>query len=128
MGRYQIDRAPLPALALTVDTSALTAIGNDYGYQDVSARQIRGIGVAADVLVALSTSGNSANVIKAAKVARGIGVKVVGLTGADDSKLAEICDISIRVPSNQTNHIQEMHIAVGHMVCGLVEAALSMPR
>jgi D-sedoheptulose 7-phosphate isomerase len=124
MGRYLKDRKPLPALALTVDTSALTAIANDYGYENVFARQLRGIGVKGDVLIGLSTSGNSPNVLKAASVAREMGIKVVAFTGGNGGKLAAIADVTINVPAVMTNNIQEMHIAIGHMLCGFVEAAV----
>lgn len=122
MGRYLRDRAPLPSLALTVDTSALTAIGNDYGYEQVFSRQLRGIGRRGDVLVGISTSGNSGNVLHAFQVAREIGVATLAMTGEGGGKLAELGDLAIRVPSRQTNEIQEMHIVVGHMLCGYVEA------
>jgi D-sedoheptulose 7-phosphate isomerase len=121
MGRYKQDRAPLPALALTVDTSALTAIANDYGYEDIFARQLMGLGHKGDVLFALSTSGNSNNVLAALKTARDTGIHTIGLTGEDGGKMKSACDICICVPSRETNHIQEMHIAVGHMICGIVE-------
>lgn len=121
MGRYRLDRRPLAALALTVDTSALTAIANDYSYDDVFARQLLGIGVAGDVLVALSTSGNSVNVIRAIAAAKKRGLTVIGLTGEAGGEMKDLCDLCIRVPSTETNHIQEMHIAVGHMICGIVE-------
>lgn len=124
VGRYQLDRAPLPALALTVDTSALTAIANDYSFDEVFARQLGGVGQAGDVLVAISTSGNSKNVIRAVEVAREKGIKAVGLTGKSGGLLRQLCDICICVPSDQTNHIQEMHIAIGHVICGEVERAL----
>ena len=121
MGRFLVDRRPLAALALTVDTSALTAIANDYAYADVFSRQLAGIGNAGDVLVAISTSGNSANVVNAVALAAERGIASIGLTGAAGGKLKELCDLAICVPSSQTNHIQEMHIAVGHFICGLVE-------
>jgi D-sedoheptulose 7-phosphate isomerase len=124
MGRYLKDRAPLAALALTVDTSALTAIANDYSYDEVFARQLRGIGRHGDLLVGLSTSGNSANVVKAVEAAREIGVVTLVLTGQKGGRMAEIADHVIRVPATRTNSIQEMHIVVGHMLCGLVEEAL----
>jgi D-sedoheptulose 7-phosphate isomerase len=124
MGRYLRDRAPLPALALTVDTSALTAIGNDYGYVEVFARQLRGVGRRGDVLVGLSTSGNSANVIAAIEAAHLMGIVTVGMTGTNSGRMNDLCDTLIRVPATRTNRIQEMHIAVGHMLCGLVEDAL----
>jgi len=124
MGRYLRDRDPLPALALTVDTSALTAIGNDYGYKNIFSRQLRGIGNKGDVLIGLSTSGNSENVVNAMNVAREMGICTIALTGQGGGKLSQIADICIRAPSTQTNMIQEMHIAVGHMLCGLAEEAL----
>jgi D-sedoheptulose 7-phosphate isomerase len=124
MGRYLIDRAPLPALALTVDTSALTAIANDYSYDDVFARQLRGIGQAGDVLVGISTSGNSRNVLRAIEAARDKAIKTIGLTGQSGGLMRQLCDVCICVPSDRTNHIQEMHIAIGHMICGEVERAL----
>jgi D-sedoheptulose 7-phosphate isomerase len=128
VGRYLIDRAPLPALALTVDTSALTAIANDYSFDEVFARQLGGVGQAGDVLVAISTSGNSKNVLRAIAVAREKGIKTVGLTGQSGGQMRQLCDICICVPSDSTNHIQEMHIAVGHVICGAVERRLAGDR
>lgn len=124
MGRFLVDRGPLPALALTVDTSALTAIGNDYAYDEVFARQLRGLGRPGDVLVAISTSGNSANVLKAIAAARDMGVATLGLGGGMGGRMASSCDLCLCVPATRTDHIQEMHIAVGHMLCGMVEEAL----
>jgi D-sedoheptulose 7-phosphate isomerase len=124
MGRYLRDRKPLPSLSLTVDTSALTAIGNDYGYEQVFSRQLRGIGCAGDVLVGISTSGNSANVVHAFHVAREIGITCISFTGEGGGKLAALADLAIRVPSTRTNEIQEMHITIGHMLCGFVEEAV----
>ncbi|MEO1016632.1 MAG: SIS domain-containing protein [Pseudomonadota bacterium] len=124
MGRFLIDRAPLPALALTVDTSALTAISNDYGYNEVFARQLRGIGREGDVLFGLSTSGNSENVLRSFTVAKEIGIFCIAMTGAGDSKLSAFADLALQVPSSATNHIQEMHIAIGHIICGIVEREL----
>lgn len=124
MGRFLKDRDPLPALALTVDTSAITAIGNDYGYEHIFSRQLRGIGRAGDVLVAISTSGGSRNVIAALKAAREIGVRTIGLTGSNGGPMQEFCDICIKAPAHRTDHIQQLHIAVGHILCGLVEEAL----
>lgn len=125
VGRYLIDRAALPALALTVDTSALTAIANDYSYGEVFARQLAGLGQPGDVLVALSTSGNSKNVLRAIEVARDKSIRTIGLTGQSGGLMRQLCDICICVPSDRTNHIQEMHIAVGHVICGAVERAMS---
>jgi len=122
-GRFLHDRRALAGLALTVDTSALTAIGNDFGFDAVFSRQLRGLGRKGDALVAISTSGNSINVIEAVKAAREIGIKVVGLTGAGGGKLAAVADICLKVPAERTDHIQEMHIAIGHLLCGIVEEA-----
>lgn len=121
MGRYKIDRKPMPALSLTTDTSALTAIGNDYGYEFVFSRPLRGIGQAGDVLVGISTSGNSKNIINAFKVARELGITSVAFTGASGGIMKQTADITLNVPSDITNNIQEMHIACGHMICGIVE-------
>ncbi|MFZ5692313.1 MAG: D-sedoheptulose-7-phosphate isomerase [Pseudomonadota bacterium] len=128
VGRYLIDRAPLPALALTVDTSALTAIANDYSFDEVFARQLGGVGQKGDVLVAISTSGNSRNVLRAIEVAREKGIKTIGLTGESGGQMRQLCDICICAPSDRTNHIQEMHIAIGHMMCGEVERRLAGDR
>jgi len=124
MGRFLVDRHPMAAVSLTVDTSALTAIGNDYGYEAIFSRQLRGIAVSGDVLVGLSTSGNSANVVQAFKVAREMEVRTIGLTGTGGGNMANYCDLLIAVPNNQTNHIQEAHITIGHIICGLVEEAI----
>ena len=124
IGRYKLDRTPLPALALTVDTSALTAIANDYSFDDIFARQVRGIGRANDVLIAISTSGTSPNVLRAIEAAREKGITTIGLTGQSGGRMRQLCDICVSVPSDQTNHIQEMHIAIGHMICGVVEQRL----
>ena len=124
MGRYLKDRNPLPAISLTVDTSALTAIGNDYGYDNVFSRQLKGLGSEGDVLYATSTSGNSKNVLAAIKVAKEMGIKVIGITGKDPRKMKKECDILVNVPSDKTNKIQEMHIIVGHFICGKVETTL----
>lgn len=121
MGRYKIDRAPMPAMSLTTDTSALTAIGNDYGYEKVFSRPLKGIGNAGDVLVGISTSGNSKNVLDAFAAAQEKGIATVAFTGAKGGKMKETADITLNVPSDITNNIQEMHIACGHLICGLVE-------
>lgn len=122
MGRYKFDRAPMPAMSLTVDTSALTAIGNDYGYDKVFSRQLRGIGNKGDVLVGISTSGNSKNILDAFAVAKGKGIKTVAFTGEAGGEMLKSADICLNVPSSTTNNIQEMHIACGHLICGIVEA------
>ena len=121
MGRYQRERRPLPALSLTVDSSALTAIANDYGYAETFARQLMGIGAKGDVLVGLSTSGNSENVLRAFAVAKDMGIGTIALTGQSGGKLAGAAELCIMVPSIRTNEIQEMHIAIGHLICGLIE-------
>lgn len=121
MGRYKFDRDPLPAMSLTTDTSALTAIGNDYGYECVFSRPLKGIGKLGDVLVGISTSGNSKNIIDAFNVAKTKGITTIAFTGDKGGKMREIADVTLNVPSDITNNIQEMHIACGHMICGMVE-------
>ena len=124
MGRYKVDRSPLPAIAVTVDTSALTAIANDYGYDNVFSRQINGLGTQGDVLFALSTSGKSESILGAIKTAKNIGMKIISLTGSSINEMNDLSDVCINVPSKETNHIQEMHITIGHLICGLVEDEL----
>jgi D-sedoheptulose 7-phosphate isomerase len=117
------ERPGLPAIALTTDTSFLTAYANDCGYEGVFERQVRTLGVAGDVLIGISTSGNSVNVINAFEAARSMGLRTIALTG-DSGRLGEIADISIAVPSSNTNHIQEAHLAIEHTLCFLVERLL----
>lgn len=124
MGRFLIDREPMPALSLTVDTSALTAIGNDYGFETVFSRQLRGIGVSGDVIIGLSTSGNSPNVVRAFETAKDMKITTIGLTGAGGGAMASFSDILLAVPDPRTNHIQEAHIAVGHLICAIIERDL----
>lgn len=121
VGRYKINRAALPGMSLTVDTSALTAIGNDFGYDQVFIRQVEGLGKAGDCLVGISTSGNSQNIVNAFQKAKEMGIKTIALTGEGGGKMKEIADICLNVPSNITNNIQEMHIACGHILCDIVE-------
>jgi D-sedoheptulose 7-phosphate isomerase len=128
MGRFLLDRAPMSAVSLTVDTSALTAIGNDYDFDNVFSRQLRGIGREGDVLFGMSTSGNSANVLRAFETARDMGITTIGLTGEGGGRMADLSDILIAVPHRQTNHIQEAHIAIGHMICAMVEDNLCSPK
>jgi D-sedoheptulose 7-phosphate isomerase len=123
-GRFIKDRVPLAAMALSTDSSALTCIGNDYSFDEVFARQVTGLGRPGDCLLAISTSGNSRNVIRAAEAARAARMRIVGLLGRDGGALLERCDISIVVPSPTTARIQEAHIFIGHTLCGLVEHAL----
>jgi D-sedoheptulose 7-phosphate isomerase len=125
--RLDHDRAPIAALALTTDSSVLTAIGNDYGYEYVFERQIRGLGRAGDVLVAISTSGRSPNILRGIDAARELGLKVVGFTGQTGGEMAARCDICLRAPADSTALIQQIHIMVGHAVCGAVEERL-FPR
>lgn len=122
VGRFVVERAPLPAIALTVDTSAITAIGNDYGFDQIFARQVRALGQPGDVLVAITTSGRSPNVLAAIEAARERGMKVVGLTGAKGKDFAALCDACVAVPSTNTARVQEMHITVGHVICEVVDA------
>jgi D-sedoheptulose 7-phosphate isomerase len=123
-GRFFRDRKPLPALALHGNTSSLTAIGNDYGYDEVFAREVGAHGREGDVLLAISTSGNSANILRAIAAARVKRMIVVGLTGADGGKMRDLCNVCLRVPSTSTPRIQECHILVGHTMCELLEQIL----
>ena len=125
-GRFIKDRRPLAAMALSTDTSALTCIGNDYCFDDVFARQVAGLGRPGDVLIGISTSGNSGNVIRAVEAARAADMKVVGLLGRDGGKLAPMCDVAVVVPHQVTARIQECHILIGHTLCGLVESSLGL--
>jgi D-sedoheptulose 7-phosphate isomerase len=127
LSRLNYDRAPAAAIALTTDSSVLTAIGNDYGYDHVFERQVRGLGRPGDVLIALSTSGRSPNILKAIAAARDAGLGVVGFTGASGGDMAVLCDLCLHVPSDSTPLIQQLHITAGHIVCGLVEERL-FPR
>ena len=125
-GRYLKERAALPAISLTANTSALTAIGNDYSFEMVFARQIEALGVAGDVAIGISTSGNSQNVIRAIEVARKKGITAVALTGLNGGKLKSVADYCLTVPSTETPRIQEAHILIGHIICELVENELSL--
>jgi D-sedoheptulose 7-phosphate isomerase len=127
VGRYLRQRDPLPALALTVNSSAVTAIGNDFGYEQVFVRQLRALAAPGDVAVGISTSGNSQNIIEAVKCAKGLGVFTIGLTGASGGHLSGLVDALIAVPSEETPRIQEGHILVGHALCDAVEQALAAP-
>ena len=123
-GRFIHDRRPLAAMALTTDTSALTCISNDYSFVKVFSRQVEAIGRKNDVLMAISTSGNSENVIEAVNVAKLNGIKVIGLLGRDGGKLISLCDVAIVIDSKTTARIQEAHILIGHTICGAIEDAL----
>lgn len=124
--RFIKDRAPIAGLALTTDTSTLTAAGNDIGFENIFARQIDAIGKSGDIAIALSTSGNSPNIINALKMAREKNIKTVGFSGRDGGKMKGLCDEVIIVPSNSTARIQEMHILIGHMLCGALEQKLGL--
>ena len=121
VSRFYFDRPGLPAVALTTDTSALTAIGNDYGFERLFSRQVDALGRKGDVFIGLSTSGNSPNILKALDEARLKGLVTVGLTGQGGGRMAALCDHCLRMPSSETPRIQEGHIVVGHTVCALIE-------
>ena len=123
VGRFKRERAPLPALALTTDTSVLTAVGNDYGYDDIFSRQILGLMQLEDVLLCISTSGKSANVVAAAEVARNLGALVLAFTGQAESPLSAVAHVTLRVPSTDTARIQECHILAGHILCEMLESS-----
>lgn len=125
IGRFQKERRSLPAIALTTDSSILTALGNDYGYDVVFARQVEGLGKPGDVLFGISTSGNSRNVIEAVKKAKAMGIKTVSLTGGTGGELAKLTDINLNVPSKSTARVQESHLCMEHAICDLVEEALT---
>ena len=122
--RFNIDRAGLPAIALTTDSSVLTSIGNDYSFDKIFSKQVCALGNAADVFIAFSTSGNSANIIEALKECKLRGIKTIGFTGLSDGIMKEYCDILITVPSSETPRIQEIHILLAHIICGMVEEAM----
>ncbi|MEO6524916.1 MAG: D-sedoheptulose 7-phosphate isomerase [Mucilaginibacter sp.] len=121
-GRFVKERRSLPAIALTTDTSAITAIGNDYGFDRIFERQVEGLANADDVLIGISTSGNSPNVVKALEAGKKLGCKTIGLSGRDGGQMNICSDINIVVPSNITARIQEMHILIGHIICEAIDA------
>ncbi|MBN2201488.1 D-sedoheptulose 7-phosphate isomerase [bacterium] len=123
VGRFRLNRSGLAAVALTTDTSILTAMANDYGFDDVFRRQVEALGREGDLLVALSTSGRSPGIVKAAEQARQAGLRVIAMTGEDPGPLGAVSNLAIRVPSRDTARIQESHIAAGHLICDLVERA-----
>ena len=124
VSRFLFDRPGLAALALTTDTSILTAIGNDYGYEKLFARQLQALGRPGDVFVAYSTSGRSPNMLRALETARGLDIRTVGMTGDRGGPMEDLCDHYLAIPSSETPKIQEGHLVVGHILCGIVEAAL----
>lgn len=121
---HHLDRPAMPAIALTTDTSVLTAGGNDIGFENIYARQVEAIGAESDLLVLITTSGNSENLIRASKIAHEKGLTVLGISGSGGGKLNELCDLSVVIPSDNTQHIQEMQEFVGHMLCELSELIL----
>jgi D-sedoheptulose 7-phosphate isomerase len=126
-GRYEMERTPLPAIALTTDTSALTAIGNDYSFDVIFSKQVEALGSSGDILLGISTSGNSSNVIKAIEVAHNKGMKIITLTGKDGGKIAKLLkdtDVNVCVPVNRTARIQEVHLLVLHTICDAVDNIL----
>jgi D-sedoheptulose 7-phosphate isomerase len=124
VAKYQVKRKGLPSMAFTTNTSVLTAIANDFGYEFVFERQVESMVSAGDVVVGISTSGNSANVIKGLIAAKKIGAKTIGLTGESGGRIADIVDIALKVPSHNTQRVQECHIMVGHIICDIVEKNL----
>ena len=125
VNRFMLERPPLPAIALTTDTSVLTSIGNDYGYVEVFAKQVKALGREGDVAIALSTSGNSPNVLRAVEVCKKAGIVTVGLTGGDGGKLGALVDHHLRVSASRLSpRIQETHITIGHVICELVDCKL----
>ena len=125
VGRYEQERRGFPAISLTTDTSALTAVSNDYGYEEVFARQVKALAVAGDVLIAISTSGKSPSVVKAADQARALGCKTIALTGCSGEPLTSHCDLAVVVPSDRTSRVQEAHITIGHLWCEIVDKVLA---
>lgn len=121
VGRYGFDRPSIPSLALTTDTSNLTAIGNDYGYDQVFSRQLEGMGQKGDIFIGISTSGNSINIIKAFESAKLKGITTIALTGRDGGEMAKLADVALVVPSDSTPRIQESHILIGHILCDIIE-------
>jgi len=124
VNRFRMERRPLPAIALTTDTSILTAIGNDYSFGEIFSKQVEALGNEGDCLLGISTSGNSKNVVAALEVANKKGIKTIGFTGKNKCKMDELCQINIKVQSTETPRIQEVHIFLGHVICEMVERSL----
>ena len=125
VGRYKAERKGLPAIALTTDTSALTSIGNDYGYDRVFDRQVEALANKGDMAIGISTGGSSGNVISALKLAKEMGCRTIGFSGRDGGEMNTLCDVNLVVPAQDTPRIQEMHIVIGHTICHLVDQAFS---
>ncbi len=124
IGRFKMNRRPLPAVALTTDTSIITALANDFGYDTCFARQVEALAASGDVLLAFSTSGHSKGILNAVQIAKNLGAVTIGFTGKDGGLLKNAVDICLKIPSNNTPRIQECHITVGHIVCSIVEREL----
>jgi len=124
VGRYMKNRKPLASIALTTDTSVITAISNDFSYDKIFSRQLESIGNECDVLYAISTSGKSKNIITALKAAKLLKIKTIGITGSGSNEFKKLCDITITVPASRPDRIQEMHIAIGHIICEIIESEL----
>ena len=123
VGRYKTERKGLPAIALTTDSSAITAIGNDFGYLEVFSRQIEALANKGDVVIGISTGGTSANVVNGFKIASNLGCKAIGFSGKDGGEFNDLCDVNLLVASDDTPRIQEMHILIGHTICQLIDNA-----
>ena len=124
VNKFFIDRKGLAGIALSTDTSVMTAVGNDYSFDDVFKKQIEAIGKEGDIFIGISTSGNSKDIVKGLEICKEMGIKTVGLTGEKESKMSELCDITLKIPSTCTPHVQEGHIVCYHMICALVEDAI----
>jgi len=125
VGRYKTERKGLPAIALTTDTSALTSISNDYGYDHVFDRQVEALANSGDVVIGISTGGNSGNVINGLQTAKELGCKLIGFSGRDGGEMNDLCDVNLVVPSEDTPRIQEMHIFIGHTICHLIDQSFA---
>ena len=124
VGRFRKERRPLPSISLTENMASITAIGNDYAFDQIFSRQLEGLAQPGDIVVGLSTSGNSRNVLEGLRKAKALRLKTIGLSGGSGGQMASLCDVCICVPSTVTAHIQEVHLAIGHILCGLVEDGL----
>ena len=124
VGRYMKNRKPLASIALTTDTSVITAISNDFSFDEIFSRQIESIGNEGDILYAISTSSKSKNILAALKMAKSLNIKSIGVTGIDNSGFMDLCDVSIKVPATRPDRIQEMHIAIGQIICEILETEL----
>ena len=125
VGRFRKERRPLPSISLTENIASITAIGNDYAFDQIFSRQLEGLAQPGDIVVGLSTSGNSRNVLEGLRKAKALNLKTIGLSGGSGGQMASLCNLCICVPSTVTAHIQEVHLAIGHILCGLVEDGLA---